>query len=145
MTSKKPPDCALASAVQHGRCSEPLNGSRRLSFAQYPTPPTNEGRYITHVPQLVAERSHRKQRVESDWRVPQFGQRHIDIEAQSTLGADLFCEQIDLRPGRHELARQRVLLRDEPRIQRLVREDAAQRQPLVDEQSLDGREGVAAR
>ena len=60
---------------------------------------------MTHVPQLVAERSHRKQRVVSDWRVPQFGQRHIDIDAQFTLGADLFCEQIDLCAGWHLLAR----------------------------------------
>jgi hypothetical protein len=34
VTSKKPPDVVAESPVQHGRCSEPLNGSRRLSFAQ---------------------------------------------------------------------------------------------------------------
>ena len=39
---------------------------------------------MTHVPQLVAERWHRKQRVVADWSVPQFGQRHVDIGSQST-------------------------------------------------------------
>jgi len=39
---------------------------------------------MTHVPQLVAERWHRKHRAESTWIVPQFGQRQVAIEAQST-------------------------------------------------------------
>ena len=88
---------------------------------------------MTQVPQLVAERWHKKQRAVSDWSVPQFGQRHVDIDSQSTLGADLCCEQIDLRAGRHQRTGQRVLLGDKPKILRLVREDAAQGQPLRDQ------------
>jgi hypothetical protein len=39
---------------------------------------------MAHVPQLVAERWHRKQRADSTWSVPQFGQRHVAIGGQST-------------------------------------------------------------
>ena len=78
---------------------------------------------MTHVPQLVAERWHRKQRLVSDWSVPQFGQRQVAIDSSLRLervvgvglraGVDgALHVKVDLRAGRHKRARRRVLLRD---------------------------------
>jgi hypothetical protein len=39
---------------------------------------------MTHVPQLVADRWQRKHRADSTWIVPQFGQRHVAMDSEST-------------------------------------------------------------
>jgi hypothetical protein len=53
---------------------------------------------LAQVPQLVAERPHRKHAAESAWPVPQCGHRHVPIWLVS-LGADNRADLVIVQPA----------------------------------------------